>query len=271
MRYVIIRDDDTNAATPVECLERLYRPALDRGLPINLATIPEVSLNACTQDGQPEGFLRFKNGYHGSALPIGSNSKLAAYLKDNAGYEILQHGLHHDYLEFERLAGNQTPQVIERGTQLLLEAGFERPKTFVAPYDKFSAANLREVAKRFRIVSSGWYELRRLPRAWWPRYAWKKVRRTPHWRVGDTLLLSHPGCLLSCFRSSSTSVELIVRHIRSEQVTVLVTHWWEYFRHGTPDEQFIGLLHETLDYLATDPEIKVIRFSDLLREQIRLN
>ena len=26
MRYVIIRDDDTNALTPVECLERLYRP-----------------------------------------------------------------------------------------------------------------------------------------------------------------------------------------------------------------------------------------------------
>ena len=31
MRYVIIRDDDTNALTPVECLERLYRPLLERG------------------------------------------------------------------------------------------------------------------------------------------------------------------------------------------------------------------------------------------------
>jgi hypothetical protein len=42
MRYVILRDDDTNALTPVECLERLYRPFLNLGLPVNLATIPKV-------------------------------------------------------------------------------------------------------------------------------------------------------------------------------------------------------------------------------------
>src|SRR5215475_6577775 len=57
MRYVIIRDDDTNAFTPVECLERLYRPFLNAGLPVNLAVIPEVSLNARMANGQPEGFL----------------------------------------------------------------------------------------------------------------------------------------------------------------------------------------------------------------------
>ena len=42
MRYVILRDDDTNTFTPVECLERLYRPFLDLGLPVNLAVIPNV-------------------------------------------------------------------------------------------------------------------------------------------------------------------------------------------------------------------------------------
>ena len=26
MRHVILRDDDTNALTPVECLDRLYSP-----------------------------------------------------------------------------------------------------------------------------------------------------------------------------------------------------------------------------------------------------
>ena len=29
MHYVILRDDDTNALTPVGCLEQLYRPFLD--------------------------------------------------------------------------------------------------------------------------------------------------------------------------------------------------------------------------------------------------
>ena len=57
MRYVIFRDDDTNALTPVDCLERLYRPFLDRGLPVNLATIPDVSVHATQADGKPEGFL----------------------------------------------------------------------------------------------------------------------------------------------------------------------------------------------------------------------
>src|SRR5438477_438924 len=133
MRYVIIRDDDTNALTPVECLERLYRPFLDRGLPINLAVIPEVSTAAKMSDGKPEGFLLFKNGEPEavaqasslqasrqpsrlrsstlisapsdsallSTIPIASNQELVQYLRDNVSYEIVQHGYHHDYLEFD--------------------------------------------------------------------------------------------------------------------------------------------------------------------------
>jgi len=271
MRYVIIRDDDTNASTPAECLERLYRPALDRGMPVNLATIPEVSLNARNQDGNLEGFLRFKNGCAEKALPMAANQQLSDYLRARQGYEILQHGLHHDYFEFERLPGNQAHDALHRGTQLLLDAGFRQPQTFVAPHDKFSSSNLREVARHFRIVSSGWYELARLPRTWWPQYAWKKVRRTPHWKIGNTLLLTHPGCLLSCFRNYNISIDLIQENIKFNRLTILVTHWWEYFRDGTPDENFIGFLHETLDFLAKVPEVKVIRFSDLLGSNIPIN
>jgi hypothetical protein len=271
MRYVIIRDDDTNASTPVECLERLYRPALNRGIPINLATIPEVSLDARNEDDQLEGFLRFKNGSVEKTLPISANQKLIAYLKGNPDYEIVQHGLHHEYFEFQRLSAVQAQAALDRGTRLLLDAGFARPQTFVAPHDKFSPGNLRETARHFPIVSGGWYELGRLPRAWWPQYAWKKLRHSAHWQVGDTLLLTHPGCLLSCFRDYNASFEAIRTHVRSNRLTVLVTHWWEYFRNGTPDEKFIGFLHETLDFLASDPEIKVIRFSDLLRGDISLN
>jgi len=51
MRYVILRDDDTNALTPIECLETLYRPFLARGLPVNLATIPEVRVSIKASSG----------------------------------------------------------------------------------------------------------------------------------------------------------------------------------------------------------------------------
>src|SRR5215472_13135842 len=100
MRYVIIRDDDTNALTPVDCLERLYRPFLERGLPVNLATIPEVSTTATMANGTPEGFLLAKNGERQPALPIGGNTELVSYLLENTNYHVVQHGCHHDYLEF---------------------------------------------------------------------------------------------------------------------------------------------------------------------------
>src|SRR5438876_828896 len=100
MHYVILRDDDTNALTPVACLEQLYRPWLDRGLPVNLAVIPNVRTDVTTPDEKPEGFLF---GTNGSArnVPIGSNEALAQYLVENHGFHVVQHGFHHERFEFE--------------------------------------------------------------------------------------------------------------------------------------------------------------------------
>jgi len=46
-------------------------------------------------------------------------------------------------------------------------------------------------------------------------------------------------------------------------LTVLVTHWWEYFRNGTHDQAFIDVLHETADYLATASDVRVVSFDEL--------
>src|SRR5262245_16585816 len=125
MRYVIFRDDDTNALTPIDCLERLYRPFLDRGLPVNLAVIPDVATDAATPDGKLEGFLTAGNGrtdhvraglafqpaLHTESstavdsrptIPIANNAALVRYLLENRGYQIVQHGCHHDPFEFDR-------------------------------------------------------------------------------------------------------------------------------------------------------------------------
>jgi hypothetical protein len=271
MRYVIIRDDDTNALTPVACLERLYRPFLDRGLPVNLAVIPDVATNTTMPDGRPEGYLSKKNGETAATLPIGANQKLVRYLLQNPGYHVVQHGLHHEYLEFDRPRGDEVAERLDKGTKLLTEAGFPRPQTFVAPYDKLSRASLLEVSRRFRVLSTGWFELRRLPVAWWPKYVWKKTRAAPHWQVGGTLLLSHPGCLLSYLRSYGAMLDAILHYVNHRQLTVLVTHWWEYFRDEQPDQPFIDFLHQTAAYLATHPDIKVISFSELAAGRFPLN
>src|SRR5438874_9505012 len=138
MHYVIIRDDDTNALTPPECLERLYRPFLSRGLPVNLAAIPEVATGTTLPDGRPEGFLCFKNGTREESVPISSNQELIQYLHANPGYHVIQHGFHHDYLEFDRHSAEEISRRLDGGRDVLRKAGFEPPETFVAPYDKLS-------------------------------------------------------------------------------------------------------------------------------------
>jgi hypothetical protein len=322
MRYVIIRDDDTNALTPIECLERLYRPFLERGLPVNLAAIPDVATTAITADGKPEGFLlnklvdccgaaakcaeggfssngheklssrasqigerglqqrppvisakdaRSTNGEPHATVPMPSNPDLVHYLRENPEFHIVQHGLHHDYLEFDRASPVEVGAKFEEGTRLLAEAGFARPQTFVAPYDKLSRTSLAEGAKRFQVLSTGWYELRRLPFSWWPSYALKKAAGKTHWRTRGTILLTHPGCLLSYRRNYNTILNAVIQHVSKHRLTVLVTHWWEYFRDGRPDERFIEVLHETGNYLAKNREVNVISFEALLSGQVPLN
>ncbi|HKB56971.1 MAG TPA: DUF2334 domain-containing protein [Lacunisphaera sp.] len=271
MRYIILRDDDTNAFTPVECLERLYRPLLDRGLPVNLATIPNVRTDARRADGRPEGFLHGRNGSTGTHAWIGRNRELVAYLRQNPGYHIVQHGYDHSLFEFASHDTRDLARRLDKGARALAEAGFPPSPAFVAPHDRFSPQSLSVVAQRHRIISTGWFEWLNLPPAWWPAYVVKKMRGHPHWRTPRTLLLSHPGCLLSRFRPRENLLEEIKRTIAARQLTVLVTHWWEYFPEGRPDEEFIGLLHRTADYLAGEPDLRVISFSELTQNPVPLN
>ncbi len=263
MRYVIIRDDDTNALTPASCLDRLYRPFLDRGFPVNLATIPLVATKTRIPDGSREGFLMKAGEGTPDQLAIGSGPELLDYLRNNRGYHLAQHGLTHGFLEFDSLSYGEAASRLDQGTQLLIQAGFSRPVAFVAPYDKISRGSYRAVAERFSIISTGWFELRRVPVPWWPKYLWKKLTRSTHWKVNRTRLLSHPGCLLSCYRQPETILSDVRAQVARHSLTVLVTHWWEYFRDNEENKPFIKVLHSVADYLASEPELKVISFEDL--------
>lgn len=274
MRYVIIRDDDTSAVTPSACLEQLYRPFLDRGLPVNLAVIPEVRTDVRLPDGKLEGFLTAggrRSGRRANLLPLGQSPDIVSYLRSEPGYHVLQHGCHHDYLEFGGTDRSELAKRLDRGRQRLLEAGFGTPDTFVAPYDRISRGAYAELAKRFKVISTGWFELGRIPRRWWPAYLSKKVRRQPHWRANGTALLSHPGCLLSYHRPYRGMLESVKRSVESRQLTVLVTHWWEYFRTGDIDEPFLGALHSVADWLAGRSDIRVVPFSAVAAGKIPLS
>lgn len=271
MRYVILRDDDTNALTPTACLDRLYRPFLDRGLPVNLSVIPEVRTDVRLPDGRVEGFLMARTGTEPETLPVAASPELLSYLGANEGYHVVQHGCFHDYMEFERSDRREVARRVEHGAQRLQEAGLGRPRVFVAPYDQISRESMAVVGSKFDVVSTGWFEFGKVPRAWWPQYAMKKLRQRPHWRAGRANLMSHPGCLLSYQRPVATMMDDIREIVESQQVTVLVTHWWEYFVNNKPDEPYIDVLHETAEYLATTPGIKVVSFDDVAAGRVPLN
>jgi hypothetical protein len=275
MKYVIIRDDDTNALTPVECLETLYRPFLDRGLPVNLATIPNVRSDVFLPNGQPEGFLVANKGVKPGAYPIGGNTKLTKYLLDNPGFKIVQHGFHHEFVgsrtEFDHDNRADIARRLDKGSQCLIEAGFKKPQVFVAPYDRITRVAYQELAKRFKLISTGWFELGRLPKSWWPAYCLKKAKKHLHWRAAGITFLSHPGCHLSYHRPCNTMMDEIKKSIASRKITVLVAHWWEFYRTGEADLPFIKILHETADYLSRQSDIQVISFETALKEKIELN
>jgi len=271
MHTVILRDDDTCALTPRACLERLYRPFLAHGMPVNLAVIPEVRTTVRTPDGELEGFLTAGGSRSGPLASIADNVELVNYLRAEKAYEVVQHGCHHDYLEFGRSDRGELARRLARGAVHLGEAGFAQPVAFVAPYDRMSRAAYLEVAKRFPVISTGWFEAGRLPLQWWPKYALKKIARRPHWRAGGTALLSHPGCLLSFHRPYAEMFAAVRRDIESRPLTVVVTHWWEYFRNGKPDEAFIAVLHEVAAWLASRPDIRVVSFREVASGRVPLH
>lgn len=271
MHTVILRDDDTCAFTPRASLERLYRPFLERGMPVNLAVIPEVRTDVRTPDGRLEGFL---SSGQGPAVPLASmagNRELVDYLKAEPGYHVLQHGCHHDYFEFGSSDRIELARRLDLGAERLREAGFERAATFVAPYDRMSRGAYLEIAQRFEVISTGWFEAGRVPLRWWPAYAARKWQHRPHWRAGPTALLSHPGCLLSFQRPYAEMAAAVRQAIESRALTVLVTHWWEYFRAGVPDEAFIDVLHEVAAWLASRSDIRVVAFRDVASGAVSLH
>src|SRR4051794_15234194 len=132
MHYVILRDDDTNALTPPEFLERLYRPFLDRNLPVNLAVIPNVRTDITYGQNILEGFLVTRDATTAKSLPISGNQALVQYLLANPGLQIAQHGYNHEFVrgdcEFEQHHRPDLARRLDRGQQLLEQAGLPRPQ-----------------------------------------------------------------------------------------------------------------------------------------------
>jgi hypothetical protein len=59
--------------------------------------------------------------------------------------------------------------------------------------------------------------------------------------------------------------------VRQGRLTVLVTHWWEFYRNAEPDPGFIRVLHETADFLASEGDVRVVSFEDVALGKVPLD
>ncbi|MCA9582013.1 MAG: DUF2334 domain-containing protein [Myxococcales bacterium] len=268
MKYVILRDDDCNATTPPSLLETLYRPFLDRGMPVHLAAIPEVRTDIIAPHGEVEGFVLGDARGKAETHPIGENQALLDYLRKEPGYRVLQHGLRHEFVdghcEFDRHDAHDLSFRLDRGLALFAEAGLPRASTFVAPQDRLSRAAVREITSRFPILSTGWMNRDRLPHRWWGPYLYEqKVRHRSAFRLGPTAYFTHPGCILSYHRDPSTILPAIQAEVERRDVMVIVSHHWEYFAHGKENRPLMDALWETGDWLAGRKDIQVTHFDEV--------
>lgn len=266
--FVVLRDDDVNGLTPPDLLERLYRPFLERGFPVGLAAIPEVRTDARRPDGALEGFLFGPAAGRPGTCPLAENAALLDYLRHEPGYHVAQHGLYHAHEvgrpEFDRDDAQDLDRRLAAGDRHLAAAGLPPAAAFVAPYDRLSATALRLAARRFPVVSTGWYELGRVPPRWNPaRLLQTRLARGPHWRLPGTAFLSHPGCILSYTRDPATMWPALREVIDRQRLTVVVTHHWEYVAGGTENHPFIAALHEVAEELARRPDVRVVTFADV--------
>ncbi len=270
MSTVFLRDDDANTTTPPERLERLYRPFLARGWPVNLSIIPEVRTDTRLPDGRLEGFLHGPRAGSPGTLPIRENRALLQYLSAEPGYRLLVHGLHHDFpgghFEFASDDPRDLKARIARALMRFEEAGLGRPKVFVAPQDQMSRTAMALLAENFPVVSGSWYELGRVPRRWWPAYLiQKKVLRREVLRLGGTMFLGHPGCRFRPGRDPDRARLDVLAHVESHDLTVVVLHHWEFFPEDREDPVRIEALHALAADLAARPNLQVSALEDLAR------
>lgn len=269
MKYVMLRDDDANGTTPVKWLEPLYRPFFDRGMPVHLAAIPYVRTDVMRPDGALERYLWGEIAGTLSFVPLEHNAALLDYVRHERGYVPIMHGLTHEFVnghcEFVSDKPFEVARRLDQGLTEFKAANLGRPRIFVAPQDSLTRTSFREVMKRFSILSTRSLSLDLLPHRYWPPYLYSKTfGQDIHLQIGDSTVLTHPGCILSNTKSLDGMLDRVLRVIRAQDITVVVSHHWEYWgEDGQLNKQFVAVLHALAEYLGKATDIRVLRMDEM--------
>jgi hypothetical protein len=241
MKYILIRDDDVNFFTSPDVLKEVYGFIFENDIPINFSVIPAVNTAAKTESchfgaGNPEPFLPEDIAGEDKQFPITGNPDLLRFLNAVNKKEFLLHGFEHSgksgKYEFESEDKDVIEDKLIKGIAIFEKAFGVIPETFVAPQDKYSKTAFFGIKSRFKTLSLGWVDSSRIPFSLYCRYVQMKLMHRNYICDGKFLISEHPGCMFSKFTDIHKMSEHLDKYIINHQITVIVTHHWEFFDNG---------------------------------------
>jgi len=278
MKYIIIRDDDINYFTSPDDISKIYGFLFEKGASLNFSIIPCINTSArsareaLTDDGF-EPFLPEDVRGGDEDYPITLNQRLIRWLNELKNIEFLMHGFTHrgtdEKFEFEAGGIKTIEAKIAKGMDIFNAAFKIRPRTFVAPEDKYSKAALKVIMDRFEIFSTGWIDKTKIPKRFLFDYYQMKLRRGNFLKQGKFLMAEHPGVLFSRFKKESDQKQKLDSYLKGHEVTVIVVHHWEFLKNGQLLKDLYDRFKELMLSLLEDRDYKFIRFSELYDIKIK--
>lgn len=279
MTYVVIRDDDICAFTKVSWLKKLYQPLLDENLPFCFSVIPNVRGDVSDHQENNKYWKNKRTEFEPFIPPeirgtaknfhISENQEVVKFIENNSNIEIAQHGYCHEVVDGEREFRVEDKESlawkIENGLEILSKTFTQKPNFFVPPWDAVSNTALHLLRNNFKGLSCSRYPHKILPKTLLPKFAHKKFsnKRFLFWQ--DFLILEHPATYLSLFNDPGWMVEQVENAVQTNDVLVLVNHYWEYFFdwRDEPDAGYFDAWHKILKYLISGDGIKIVSFNKL--------
>ena len=271
MKYILVRDDDINYFTASEDIFRAYGFLLEKKIPINFSIIPSINTS-----GRPSRDLFGENAFEpflpraaqgdDKEYPITLNKELITALNSLTNTEFLLHGFNHkgidEKFEFE-IDGTETiEEKLRRAIDIFRSAFGTAPRTFVAPEDKYTKNAIKAIMDKFDVFSTGWVDKKRIPASFLFNYYWMKFTNGNILKHNKFLMVEHPGCLFSKFKTGLYQQRLDP-YLKRHEATIIVVHHWEFFDNGTLIKELHNAFKERVLSLHKEKGFKFIKFSEL--------
>jgi hypothetical protein len=279
LKFIIIRDDDTNFFTPAGFIRQIYQTLLDNQLPFSLSVIPNVRADVYRRHNRISDDSANSPEYEPFIAPSARGEKLNYSVADNKELidlinqypqiECLQHGYSHEYFadgttEFTSSDVHEINKKLEKGCHILQTAFKKRPKVLVPPWDTVSHTALSCIQLNYSGLYVAKYPHSILPVSYWPKFLTKKLYKRSFLMFRKLLILDHDGQFLTSGRTPETILSRVEELLDQNDIVQLVNHFWEFFPDWSHGHAYLlRMWKEVLEYLISRQDVRIVSFDEL--------